>query len=318
MLTIEVPFSFSLGYGNTYVDLNPAEHTLSFALSEGTHVAQSALVALGNVHRAGGRRLLGQFSFEYTYAPDTHTVTVCGTEFDSSRSLCLSTMPEGTDEICRQRLASGGFRDDDLERNPLWNYTTSLTPGLRDVFDDTLRAVNDRLILALERAGLNVQVRMHPPRLPAESQSQFMVVYRHGEFRGLHQVGMALGTDDELYTIESVFGGEVTLSYNEAFANVIGSTNDPKIAGLSWIQLWANQYNVYPVICTSYHSHGFGCGNSLVGGHVIGGTVAKKIAKGSNSVWIFPICIQHNNDDNVSMEALRYLKGIWLKNYLGS
>ena len=71
-------------------------------------------------------------------------------------------------------------------------------------------------------------------------------------------------------------------------------------------------------ICTSYQFGGFGCGNSLVGGHIILGTQAKIVAKGSNSVYIMPICIQHNNDDNVYMEALKYLKGIWLKNYLGT
>jgi hypothetical protein len=119
-------------------------------------------------------------------------------------------------------------------------------------------------------------------------------------------------------TLESVFGGEVTLSYGEQFANVIGSTTDPKIAGLTWIQLWANQFGVYPVVCTSYQLNGFSCGSSLVGGHVIAGTQAKTVTPGSNSVWIFPICVQHNNNDNVYMEALKYLKGIWLKNYLGS
>jgi hypothetical protein len=28
--------------------------------------------------------------------------------------------------------------------------------------------------------------------------------------------------------------------------------------------------------------------------------------------------VAHNNNDNVYMEALMYLEGIWLKNYLGT
>jgi hypothetical protein len=37
---------------------------------------------------------------------------------------------------------------------------------------------------------------------------------------------------------------------------------------------------------------------------------------GSNSVYIMPICVQHNNDDNVYMATLTNVKGIWLNNYL--
>lgn len=65
-------------------------------------------------------------------------------------------------------------------------------------------------------------------------------------------------------------------------------------------------------------SLGLPCENSLLSGHVIAGTKAKTVAKASNSVRIYPICVQQNNDDNVYMEALMYLNGIWLKNYLSS
>ena len=230
----------------------------------------------------------------------------------------LTTVPEGTEEYCHQRAAKGGFLSDDLTANPRWNYMTALTPGLSDVFDNVVKTVSDRLIEALQaQPQLTVQVRKHPPVLPADQHQNFLVVYRGGQFQCLHEPGREYGPEDDLYTLESVFGGEVTLSYGEAFANVIGSTSDPKIAGLSWIQVWANQFGVYPVICTSYQFNGFGCGNTLYGGHVIGGTKAKVVAKGSNSVWIFPICVQHNNTNSVYMEALKYLKGIWLKNYLG-
>jgi hypothetical protein len=106
------------------------------------------------------------------------------------------------------------------------------------------------------------------------------------------------------------------MNYGETFANVIGSTSDPKIAGQSWIQLWANQFGHYPVNCTSLSYGGFPCGNTFVGGHVISGQVAHVVAAGSNSIYIYPICHAHNSNDNVYMAALQYLDGVWLKNYL--
>jgi hypothetical protein len=38
--------------------------------------------------------------------------------------------------------------------------------------------------------------------------------------------------------------------------------------------------------------------------------------KGSNSVYIMPICKRHNDDDNVHMKALQYQDGVWLNDYL--
>ena len=60
----------------------------------------------------------------------------------------------------------------------------------------------------------------------------------------------------------------------------------------------------------------FKCGQPIFGGHVILGTVAQRVATGSNSVYIMPICQQHNNDDNTYMAAITTQDGIWLKNYM--
>ncbi len=318
MLNLDIRFSLPFPYQNEFVVLPAGEHSLVFQLEEGTHAARSTPVDLGVAHKVGGRRLLGWFSFEYTYDPHRRVITVPGVDFHSARSMCLTTVPEGTTEYCQQRVASG-FVDDELTANPGWNYTTPLTPGLREVFTDVLRTVNSRVIAALQaQPSLIVQVRKHAPVFSVEEHQAFLVVYRDGEFQGLHEPGRDYGPGAQVLTIESVFGGEVTLSYGEAFANVIGSTNDPKIAGLTWLQLWARQFGVYPIICTSYQSNGFACGSQLVGGHVISGTQAKTVAAGSNAVYIFPICIQHNNNDNVYMQGLKYLTGIWLKNYMGT
>jgi len=319
MKQITVSFSLPNGYQNQFVTLNQNTHTLNFTLHQGTNTAESDFVDLGILHRFEGRRLLGKFSFQYSYDTERRAVTVCGTDFDSAHSMCLTTFPEGTTEYCHQRAAGGGFEEDDLRANPHWNYVSPLTPGLKDLFSGVVRTVNNQLIETLQKEPqMVVQVRKPLPELSAEEHLQFLTVYRRGEFLGSYDANRAYGPEDTVVHVESVFGGEVTMNYAENFANVIGSTPDPKIAGLTWIQLWARQFGSYPTICTSYNYGGFACGPSLVGGHVILGQHAAVVPAGSNSVFIFPICVQHNNNDNVFMAALQYLKGIWLNNYLGS
>lgn len=306
-------------YDSPLVALPAREHAVGFTLRGGTHTAISDYLDLGVLRQLGGRRLVGRLTFRYTYDEANRTVTVCGTDFDSADGMCLVTLPEGTTEICRQRAGTAGYGADELRANPHWNYTTPATPGLRDVLAGLVRSANSELIAALEAEGsLIVRVRKNPPEMSPQEHRQFLAVYRNGTFHGFLEPGTVAGPEDEIFTVESVFGGEVTLSYGEAFANVIGSTSDPSIAGLTWIQLWANQFGVYPVICTSYNANGFACGSSLVGGHVVSGKTAVSVPKGSNAVYIFPICVQHNNNNGVYMEAIKYLKGIWLKNYLGT
>ena len=319
MLDIEFAVEATGGYTNDYVELNGRPHTIKIRLLDGEHTFESEPFDLGILPAVENRRLLGQLTFRYSFDEKNGLVTVCGTDFDSSEAMCLLTVPEGTSEFCYQRASSGGFLADDLMANLHWNYRTLLTPGLDEVFTRMARSANESLIAALtETVGLSTQVRMHPPELTSDEYLQLLTVYRDGTFLGLYEQGQELGPKDMIYTVESVFGGEVTMSYGEAFANVIGSTPDPKIGGLTWIMLWAKQFGMYPTQCTSYLSQGFHCGPTMVGGHVVSGKSAKKIPNGSNSVYIYPICIQHNNNDSVYMEALTYLKGIWLKNYMGS
>jgi hypothetical protein len=165
--------------------------------------------------------------------------------------------------------------------------------------------------------GLIVQVRKHTPELPADDYLQLLAVYREGQFIGFHEDGRDYGPNDVVRTIDSVFGGVVTFPPAAAFANVIGSTNDPKINNQTWLNLWYNSVGVYPQICTAYQFNGFACTGYLVGGHVVTGQVAQRVAYGSNSVYIFPICGKHNANDNVYMEALQYRNAVWLNNYLG-
>lgn len=316
MLTFSITIEPHTGYHNEVVGVDRTSHEPTLTLEDGTHTVVSDDFDLGVLHAFEGRRLIGHLEFTYTYDESGQTVTICGSDFSSIDAMSLVTTAQGTAEHCRHWAAPSGFADDDLANNLHWNCQTPLTPGLKDVLSELARSANDALISSLELvAGLIVRVRTAPPRLSPEEHRQIITAlggWNHSEsteHRTYDPGALAL-------TIQSIWGGEVTMNTNENFANVIGSTHDPKIGGLTWIQLWANQFGMYPNGCTSHHSRGFPCGTPIVGGHVVSGTVARAMPTGSDSVYIFPICHQHNMDDHVFMSAIKYQKGVWLKHYL--
>ena len=118
--------------------------------------------------------------------------------------------------------------------------------------------------------------------------------------------------------VRSTFGGPVTFASTDVFANVIGSSGDPKVEGLAWIQLWKRTYPTATVTqCSSFDfPTGFGCTTNFVGGHVIKGQTAQVVAAGSNDVFIIPICQKHNKNNNVYMKPIKENRAVWLKNYL--
>jgi hypothetical protein len=166
------------------------------------------------------------------------------------------------------------------------------------------------------RVRLIVQVRKDPPELSAHEYRQLLAVYRHGVFRGLYGQVSDFGPDDVVHTIESVLAGTAKFATGQAFANVIGSSGDPKIDGQTWVGLWAAEFGVYPGICTSYDFNGFDCSNYIVGGHIIPGKQAERMPPGS-TVYIMPICQKHNRNDSVYMAALQFQNAVWLEYYLG-
>lgn len=115
------------------------------------------------------------------------------------------------------------------------------------------------------------------------------------------------------FQVQSKFKGTTKFASHAPFANVIGSTNDPKVGGQSWIGLWRSQFGDEHY-CTSLNFM-VNCGTALVGGHVITGTVAKTMPVGS-TVYIMPICKAHNNNNNVWMEAITNQNAVVLSDYL--
>jgi hypothetical protein len=318
MLEITISVAPAFPYANAFVELAGRSYEIPVVLTDGTHTFTSADFAVGSLPSFGSRPLMAHVTFTYTYEEAARVITVNGTDYASADSISLVTFPAGTSEFCRQWAVAGvGFPADELTANPHWNYRTPLMPGLEDVLRGMARRANQSLIAALQRVDdLIVQVRTDPPEVSADDYQQLLAVYRDGRFHGFYGQLDDVSPGDVVTTIESTFGGTVHFNAGENFANVIGSSPDPKIAGKTWVNLWADQFGVYPSICTSFQYGGFGCGYTIYGGHIILGKVAKAMPAGSNAVYIMPICVQHNNDDTVYMAALQYQAGIWLKNYL--
>lgn len=318
MLAIDITTPKIPRYETPYIEISGAPHTVSVSIEDGSNTFRSETFDLGVLRAYESRRILGSLSFTYDYQEAKQTITVCGTDFESSQGMALTTVPEGINEHAVQYASPGGFVADDVIANPGWNYQTRLMPGVVEVLRRIAREANESLITALrEVPGLTVRVRSHVPELPSELYEK-LLVRRQGQVAGPHRLGDQLQPQDIVHTIESTFGGTADFGKNIPFANVIGSTNDPKIDKQTWIGLWSATMDVYPTICTSFEFDGFDCSDSLVGGHVVKGKLAKEVDKGSNDVYILPICQSHNTTDKVYMETLEYSNAVWLKNYLGS
>lgn len=316
MVSITIPADSTFSYRVPALNTSRGIPQIRVDVQDGTHTFTSPDFELGTVTHADGRTLFGRIIFTYTFDAAAPTITVAGTEFSSNDTMVLVTQPEDIDELCVERTTSEGLTQDEKHRNSVWNYRTQLMPGAEAIFKKMVRDTNQALIDALKQQDqLIVRIRTPLPSVPTELYHSLCMVSRNGKLLGFYDGTKDYGDDVVVQNFESTWGGTVHMNLGEKFANVIGSTGDPQIAGQSWIQLWANQFGGYPNVCTSYNYQGFNCGNTFVGGHVISGQAASRVAVGSNDVYIYPICHAHNNNDNVYMAALRYLDGVWLNNY---
>lgn len=318
MLSVTFSVGSPLAYRVRSLELPGLVHQIQADLEDGTHTFTSRDFKLGTVHSLGRRALIGLLSFRYTYDAKNQTITVCSTDFSSADGMTLVTMPEGTDYACIEHAGPGGFTAD--ETSGPWNYRTQLMPGAADVFGGVVRGASDALIAALKATpDLTVQLRTPFPELPMEHYLNLCVVYRRGRFLELFDQSREYEDGDEVHPFESVYGGTATFPVGAPFANVIGSTHDPKIKPYtSWVALWEAKVGVMPTKCESFDYDGFKCGNDVLGGHVVKGVLAERVPAGSDDVFIFPICSKHNKNDKVHMAALTYRTAVKLNNYMGS
>jgi hypothetical protein len=308
--------TLSTTYKNKHIDINKTQCDLELKFQNGQHTIETEPKEIGKLTHYKNTPIMARFILSYDFNEKNKTLSLYGTGHTSNNSICLNTYLKNSNEHCFQKITNFSLGEKNELFNSNWNYTTQLTPNLENTFIEVITLANNTFIEAVKNIeGLTVQIRTLPPKFSSEEHENYSLVYKNDAFIEFYNPKKEYGKDYTIKRIESVWGGTVHFNNGENFANVIGSTYDPKIGGDSWIGLWRNQFG-NPNICTSYQYGGFNCNNNLVGGHIIKGQQAIFVPPASNSVYIMPICSAHNNNDNVYMAALQYLNGIWLNNYM--
>lgn len=320
MTSVNFPVGPAAGYSAPTLQLPAATQQIQATFEEGDHLFTSSDFKLGTVCVPHHRALIGRLTFRYSYDAGSKTITVCGTSFPSADGMTMITMPEGMDdEVCFEHAADAGFLADEVYRNGKWNYYSPLTPGAPEKIKEIVRGANDALIAALkELPGHVVQIRQLLPDLSAEDFLALSFVSRNGRRLGGYDPRRGYESGDELHTVFSIFKGTETWPVNYDFANVIGSTPDPRPPpSTSWLALWRSATGKQGPNCAS---RGFPttvtCSTGSVGGHVIVGQKAQKVDAGSNDVRIIPICRSHNGKDQSYMKAIDEQEVVILNKYL--
>lgn len=267
-------------YLNVKIDIEGTEKEWKIALEDGKHRIEEKAVKTG-LKKDAGEDITATLFLTYQYNQEEQEIILCSSEYESEDATCLSLYNGASDEISliyayQTEAEVMGAADSGREE-------------LYRTLHRYIRTINKKIYDAACEVDLRILLRTPCP-----------VELKDADWNGS--------------SFQSSWGGEVTFRYNEAFANVIGSCYDQKIAGLSWINLWENQFG-HAQCCASHNQLQFHCSNQLDGGHVVSGQNALRVPYGSNNVYIMPICHSHNMDDTVYMLAHHYRRGIWLVNY---
>jgi len=213
------------------------------------------------------------------------------------------------------------------DANPWPNANWNHTQGLRQALNQSVRAAQDALIAAA-RASCHVIVRCPFPVMSAEEEDKLNVlVSPSGHLLGAHNPEAPVPAGHRIGNLKSVYQGKFEFKSGTDFANVIGSSDDPKVDGSSWKALWKAKFpteNGDQCASAGWASGGkFDCSankdTNYVGGHVIFGQKASAVAAGANNtVYIIPICKGHNNNNNVYMNPITLKSAVALNNYFRS
>jgi hypothetical protein len=161
------------------------------------------------------------------------------------------------------------------------------------------------MISALEGLpDIVVEQRSPLPDLPPQLYFDLTSVQSEGKAIGPYNPVATYDSRWSITGIGSQYWKTSRISYPRHFANVIGSSGDPKVKSLSWIRLWERYCGQRrPDECSSRgYPLGFRCGRKIVGGHAVRGHQAREVKPGSWEVFIIPICHEHNMNDANDMQ----------------
>lgn len=309
-LTVEFPLTTA--YETDHVTVVATSATLTLPLSPGAHGAESPAVTIGTLKDFGSPEITAAIQLVYQFDPAVPELTLTAPDLAAAEAPRVRTQLR---DLPQAHALLSARTDGDLA-SARWHPGSPLTPGLDDMLRLALFTAVDRIQQAALAQGINVLLRDRFPQLDADTYARLCMVFEGGAFQELYQPGKRYGPDAEFFHIESTYGGLYIFATNAAFANVIGSTYDPKVAGQTWIALWRAKTGLAGTTCSSRgYPTGFSCNTPILGGHVVSGTVAKSVPTGG-SCYIIPICNHHNTVNSSSMEAITNQKAVVLKDYM--
>jgi hypothetical protein len=288
LLQVTVPLTPA--HTSESVTVEETTATLTIPLVHGEQRSTTPEQVVGTLADAANPNLVGTLTVWSDYEPTYRVLTILGSEFESADSPYLSVYPQSD-------------RGRTIEQPTL--------------SDDAVRSANEAIVEAALAQGISVIVRTPPPELDPELEEKLLLVYENGVLKEPYDPDKEYGEDTQVFNIQSTFGGTMVLAGGTDFANVIGSTPDPKPAGTkAWRELWEVTFKVVGNQCASEGFMGFKCGTPYVGGHSIFGQVPGEVPKGSNNVFIIPICQQHNTNNKVYMNPIKYNQAVSLHHYM--
>jgi hypothetical protein len=310
-VTVELPLTPA--YEGNGITLTSQSVTATLDLSGGTRTFDSVEKTVGTYQ---GAEVRAKLTFTYHYDKEEDKVTIRGNDDITADQLRITTSLGGEPNLASHHTPNDAGLN--LASNHLWVAKVKQAPGLGEAMAATARSCNDILVKALMDAGVSsVLKRGTAPVVTLENLNDFKQMFGE-EVTPLDLSTAPAEVARIQFIVYSTYVGTVTWAANTTFANVIGSTDDPKPVGVtSWLELWANKCNNGKDTdkCSSYNFFSkdttWTCTNDSVGGHVIPGTTAKSMSKGS-TVYIYPICKRHNGSDPNYMKSLYNPEGVQL------
>jgi len=274
------------------VDCKLEESTVSLSLS----LVNGAKVVTTPSQRVGtykGNAVEATLSVWYNYDAANKKFIVCSNDYKGDKDEIPTVLTLSVDGSSSSVHTYGS--------TDVTGWLTNVA-GLTDRLQQSLRSVYYVIHAAGFNAGVNAVVTRHPPvTLSNEDAEKFKVVVNpKGDVVRLHDPNKPIEAGNVIMSVVDSKASTEVWAQNQVFANVDGSTNDPKVGSASWISLYG-QYATAGA-CASYQwtdqgDHEFKCtaSGSVLGGHVIKGATSHASVSTGGDCYIIPICPAHNN-----------------------
>ncbi len=193
--TMKVGIHLDNNYDNVYARINSVDVTLEMPLTEGIHTIKSSYIEIGQLKISPLNKKVRpiQLSVEvwYRYDPAHNLITLCDSKFVSDDATKLRT------RLADSIKTNVQFAFDDTKSpckgNEEWDYTSPLTPNLKELFQQNIRDINSAIYEEAKNNKMTILLRSPFPDIPKELYENLFLVYEDGMFAGLYDPSKQYG-----------------------------------------------------------------------------------------------------------------------------